>query len=104
VVYRYGASVSRWQGPNLIVDDGGDASLLVHKGYYAEENAELLNRKGENREDQAVLDTLKRILHEDNRRWHRTVGGLEGDFGRNDDGRSPAVSNDGKRRIAGAGH
>jgi len=28
------------------VDDGGDASLLVHKGYYAEENAELLNRKG----------------------------------------------------------
>ena len=28
------------KGPNLIVDDGGDASLLVHKGYYAEENAE----------------------------------------------------------------
>ncbi|MCW1735163.1 adenosylhomocysteinase [Anaerorudis cellulosivorans] len=66
------------KGPNLIVDDGGDASLLVHKGYYAEENPELLNRKGENREEQAVLDTLKRILHEDNRRWHRTVESLKG--------------------------
>ena len=66
------------KGPNLIVDDGGDASLLVHKGYYAEENPELLNRKGENREEQVVLDTLKRILHEDNRRWHRTVEGLKG--------------------------
>jgi adenosylhomocysteinase len=66
------------KGPNLIVDDGGDASLLVHKGFYAEENSELLNRKGENREEQAVLDTLKRILHEDNRRWHRTVERLKG--------------------------
>jgi adenosylhomocysteinase len=66
------------KGPNLIVDDGGDASLLVHKGYYAEENSELLNRKGANREEQAILDTLKRILNEDNRRWHKTVEGLKG--------------------------
>jgi adenosylhomocysteinase len=66
------------KGPNLIVDDGGDASLLVHKGYYAEENPELLNRKGANREEQAILDTLKRILNEDNRRWHKTVEGLKG--------------------------
>lgn len=66
------------KGPNLIVDDGGDASLLVHKGYYAEENPELLNPKGANREEQAILDTLKRILNEDNRRWHKTVEGLKG--------------------------
>jgi len=66
------------KGPNLIVDDGGDASLLVHKGYYAEENPELLNREGANREEQAILDTLKRILNEDNRRWHKTVEGLKG--------------------------
>jgi len=66
------------KGPNLIVDDGGDASLLVHKGYYAEENSELLNREGANREEQAILDTLKRILNEDNRRWHKTVEGLKG--------------------------
>jgi len=66
------------KGPNLIVDDGGDASLLVHKGYYAEENPEMLNREGANREEQAILDTLKRILNEDNRRWHKTVEGLKG--------------------------
>src|SRR5690554_3358246 len=32
-------------GPNLIVDDGGDATLMVHKGYYAEKNASTLDKK-----------------------------------------------------------
>ena len=34
--------------------------------------------RGANREEQAILDTLKRILNEDNRRWHKTVEGLKG--------------------------
>ncbi len=66
------------KGPNLIVDDGGDASLLVHLGYRAEIDAKTIDRKGANREEQAILDTLNRILKEDNQRWHRTVAKLKG--------------------------
>lgn len=66
------------KGPNLIVDDGGDASLLVHLGYRAEEDAGVINRKGSNREEQVILDTLNRILKEDNQRWHRTIADLKG--------------------------
>ncbi|WP_029904915.1 adenosylhomocysteinase [Prevotella sp. 10(H)] len=66
------------KGPNLIVDDGGDATLLIHWGYKAEENADFLNRKGDNHEEQVILDTLSRILKEDNNRWHRTVAEWKG--------------------------
>ncbi len=66
------------KGPHLIVDDGGDASLLVHMGYRAELDAATINRKGANREEQVVLDTLNRILKEDNQRWHRTVAEMRG--------------------------
>lgn len=66
------------KGPNLIVDDGGDASLLIHWGYKAENDAKFIDRKGGNHEEQVILDTLNRILKEDSRRWHRTVSGLKG--------------------------
>ena len=65
-------------GPNLIVDDGGDASLLVHLGYKAENDAKSIDRKGSNKEEQTILDTLSRILKEDNQRWHRTIKDLKG--------------------------
>ena len=66
------------KGPHLIVDDGGDASLLVHMGYRAEQDVSTINRKGSNREEQVILDTLNRILKEDNQRWHRTVDDMKG--------------------------
>ena len=66
------------KGPNLIVDDGGDATLLIHWGYKAENNPEFLNRKGDNHEEQVIIDTLNRILQEDNKRWHRTIAELKG--------------------------
>lgn len=66
------------KGPNLIVDDGGDATLLIHWGYKAEENSETINRKGSNHEEQVILDTLSRILREDSNRWHRTVAEWKG--------------------------
>lgn len=66
------------KGPNLIVDDGGDASLLVHLGYLAENDSSTIDRKGSNREEQIILDALKRILNEDNKRWHRTVAEMKG--------------------------
>ena len=65
-------------GPHLIVDDGGDASLLVHMGYRAEDNPETINRKGSNHEEQCILNTLNRILQEDPTRWHRTVAEMRG--------------------------
>src|SRR5690554_2157718 len=66
------------KGPNLIVDDGGDASLLVHLGYQVENDSSVIERKGSNREEQIILDTLKRILSEDNLRWHRTIAEMKG--------------------------
>jgi adenosylhomocysteinase len=67
------------KGPNLIVDDGGDASLLLHKGFRAEEAPAALRPTGhENHEEKVVLDTLSRILAEDNSRWHRTIAGMKG--------------------------
>jgi len=66
------------KGPNLIVDDGGDASLLVHKGYKAETDASVIDVKPSGREESIILDTLKVILAEDPDKWHRTVKEMEG--------------------------
>ena len=66
------------KGPHLIVDDGGDASLLVHMGYRAENDATTLDKKAESHEEQVILDTLKRILAEDPTRWHRTISEMKG--------------------------
>jgi adenosylhomocysteinase len=66
------------KGPNLIVDDGGDASLLVHKGYKAEKDSSVLEEKPSSREESIILDTLKTILSEDPQKWHRTVQEMEG--------------------------
>jgi adenosylhomocysteinase len=66
------------KGPNLIVDDGGDASLLVHMGYKAEKDSTVLNAVPSSREEAIILDTLKRILEEDPQKWHRTVKEMKG--------------------------
>lgn len=66
------------KGPNLIVDDGGDASLLLHWGYRAENDASTIDRKGGNHEEQCILDVLNAVLKEDNTRWHRTVEEMKG--------------------------
>jgi adenosylhomocysteinase len=66
------------KGPNLIVDDGGDASLLVHKGYQAEKDSSILNKNAANKEEAIILATLKDILATDPQKWHRTVKELKG--------------------------
>ncbi len=66
------------KGPNLIVDDGGDASLMVHLGYKAEKDRSVLEAAPASREEAIVLDTLKRILEEDPEKWHRTVSEMKG--------------------------
>jgi adenosylhomocysteinase len=66
------------KGPNLIVDDGGDASLLVHIGYKAEKDPSVLDKKAESREEAIVLSTLKELLVSEPGKWHRCVGELKG--------------------------
>jgi adenosylhomocysteinase len=65
-------------GPQMIVDDGGDATLLVHKGYAAEKNPSLLEVAASNTEEGFVLKTLREAYVEDNQRWHRVVKDLKG--------------------------
>jgi adenosylhomocysteinase len=58
-------------GPNLVVDDGGDATLLIHLGFKAEKDPSILEKVPESREEGIILQLLKRIQQEDNRKWHR---------------------------------
>ena len=66
------------KGPNLIVDDGGDATLLIHKGYAAENDASVLDVTPQNHEEAVILSKLKQTLKEDNRKWHRMVTEMRG--------------------------
>jgi len=66
------------EGPTLIVDDGGDATLLVHKGYQAEKDASVLEKSPSNKEEAIILDLLRKTLAEDHGKWHRTVAQLRG--------------------------
>ena len=66
------------KGPQLIVDDGGDATLLIHKGYKAENDASTLDYAPSSYEEEVILDTLKRVLAEDGDKWHRTVAEWRG--------------------------
>jgi len=66
------------KGPNMILDDGGDATLFVHLGYKAEEDPSILKRKPESVEEGILLQQLKKSLRRDPRRFHRIVGGIRG--------------------------
>lgn len=66
------------QGPNLIVDDGGDATLLIHLGYKAENNASVLNKTPGNKEEGIILDLVKHTLKADPSKWHRVVKEMRG--------------------------
>ena len=61
------------KGPNLVVDDGGDATLLIHKGYQAEKDPSVLDKVPSNREEAVILKRLKLILQEDPTKWQRIV-------------------------------
>ena len=61
------------KGPQLIVDDGGDATLLIHKGFAAEKNPELLKVEGSNAEEKAIMNLLRELYVEDSTKWHRTA-------------------------------
>ncbi len=65
-------------GPHLIVDDGGDATLLIHRGYQAEDNPALLDEPTSNHELKIVNQLLRSDLAEDPGFYHRLVGQWRG--------------------------
>jgi adenosylhomocysteinase len=66
------------KGPNLIVDDGGDATMMIHKGFEIEKNPELLKVFAENADEKAFMKQLQEIYIEDKTRWTRTVSEWKG--------------------------
>jgi adenosylhomocysteinase len=63
-------SHSGGKGPQLVVDDGGDVTLLIHKGYELEEGDDWVNTPSGNHEEQVIKDLLKKVYSEDPKRWH----------------------------------
>ncbi|MDQ1468793.1 MAG: adenosylhomocysteinase [Bryobacterales bacterium] len=60
-------------GPQLIVDDGGDATLFIHKGYELENGSDWVNTPSGNKEEQVIKDLLKKVHAESPKRWHGVV-------------------------------
>jgi adenosylhomocysteinase len=61
------------KGPQLVVDDGGDVTLLIHKGYELEEGDKWVNTPSGNHEEQVIKDLLKRVYAEDPEHWHNVA-------------------------------
>jgi adenosylhomocysteinase len=61
------------KGPQLVVDDGGDVTLLIHKGYELEDGDTWVNTPSGNHEEQVIKDLLKKIYGEDKKHWHDVV-------------------------------
>ena len=61
------------KGPELVVDDGGDVTLLIHKGYELEEGSDWVNSPSSSHEEEVIKALLKRVHAENPRRWHEIV-------------------------------
>ncbi len=58
------------QGPQLVVDDGGDVTLLLHRGHELEDGSDWVRRPSPSHEEQVIKNLLQRIHAEDPLRWH----------------------------------
>jgi adenosylhomocysteinase len=59
------------KGPQLVVDDGGDVTLLIHKGVQLEDGSDWVNTPSESHEEKVIKDLLKKVHKEDPQRWHK---------------------------------
>jgi len=66
------------KGPQLVVDDGGDVTLLIHKGYELENGSDWVNSPSESEEEQVIKSLLKKVHAENPRRWHELVAEWKG--------------------------
>src|SRR5256885_4251008 len=58
------------KGPQLVVDDGGDVTLLIHKGYELEEGSDWANTPSGSREEDVIKNLLKKVHAANPTRWH----------------------------------
>ncbi|MFZ2958337.1 MAG: adenosylhomocysteinase [Candidatus Ozemobacteraceae bacterium] len=65
-------------GPNLIVDDGGDATMMIHLGFAAEKNAKAIEYKAGGEDEAELLGFLKKLLNEQPKHWHGVVPNVKG--------------------------
>lgn len=65
-------------GPTVIVDDGGDATIMIHLGYQAEEDATTLNKEVHAEDEKELFAILKDVLADDKDRWHRVAKEMRG--------------------------
>ena len=66
------------KGPNLIVDDGGDATLLIHRGYELEEKSKWVDEPSTSEEESVIKNLLKRIYAENSGHWQNVVKDWKG--------------------------
>ncbi|MBA3609470.1 MAG: adenosylhomocysteinase [Chthoniobacterales bacterium] len=66
------------KGPQLVVDDGGDVTLLIHKGYQLEEGSDWAKSPGASKEEQCIKDLLLEVNRENPFRWHEMVKAWRG--------------------------
>jgi len=66
------------KGPHLIVDDGGDATLMATIGHQAEEDPSILEKTPEAWDEEALLNRLKALQQDDPDKWRRTVKEMQG--------------------------
>ena len=66
------------KGPNMILDDGGDATMFAHVGYAAEKDPSILDKEPGSEEEVHFLAQLKKSLKRDPERFHRTIGDIIG--------------------------
>lgn len=60
-------------GPDLVVDDGGDATLMIHKGYELEEGSRWVDEPSQSEDERALKALLRRVYKEDPHHWHKVV-------------------------------
>jgi adenosylhomocysteinase len=66
------------KGPQLVVDDGGDVTLLLHKGYELENGDKWVDGPAESHEEQVIKNLLKRVFVDDPQHWHKVVAEWRG--------------------------
>lgn len=66
------------EGPQLIVDDGGDATLLIHRGFDAEDKPEILDEPTDNEEMKCINALLKRVAKSHPGFWHKIMPAIKG--------------------------
>jgi len=65
-------------GPMLIVDDGGDATMMIHRGFEAEDNSGVLDAPVSAEDEIELNKVLKQVLAADSNRWHRQANEIKG--------------------------